>query len=265
MSNDNPMRSLRGQVYLVSGASRGVGLGICHALARRDTKMGMLARTRAELERAAGSFGPLAHPVVCDVTEPSQATRAVDEVAEHFGRLDGVINNAGGPRLAPVVSSTSEDIRAMLDLNIMGAVHCTAAALPHLRKCGGGHVINLSSSLVRHPEEFPHMGAYAGIKAGLDRLTHSMREELRPEGIAVTLFSPGGTITPAPAHWDQERLAAAMKEYERSDRPTGGAMSADLVGEAIVRCLEVPPARSTSLSSFGRCRSARVRRRGVAS
>lgn len=203
--------------------------------------MGMLARTRAELEHAAAAFRQLAHPVVCDVSDRSQVTRAVDEVAGHFGRLDGVINNAGGPRLAPIVSSTAEDVRAMLDLNIMGAVHCTAAALPHMRKRGGGHVINLSSSLVRHPDEFPHMGAYAGIKAGLDRLTQSMREELRSEGIAVTLFSPGGTVTPAPAHWNQERLAAAMKEYEKGGGATQGAMSAELVGEAIVRCLEVPP------------------------
>jgi len=240
MPNDNPMRSLSGQAYLVSGASRGIGLGICQALARREAKIGMLARTPAELEQAAAALGELAHPVVCDVAQQAQVTRAVDEIAGHFGRLDGVINNAGGPRLAPVLSSTAEDVRAMLDLNIMGAVHCTAAALPYLRKSGGGHVINLSSSLVRHPEEFPHMGAYAGIKAGLDRLTQSLRDELRSEGIAVTLFSPGGTLTPAPAHWDQERLGEAMKEYQRSGRVPEGALTAELVGEAIVRCLEVP-------------------------
>lgn len=236
----SPMLDLKDRVYIVTGASRGIGLSIVHALARRGARIGLLARTEAELQAHAADIGPTALPVAVDIGNKADVIRAVDRVAAHFGALHGIVNNAGVSRVSPIAEIEEADIRLMLDLNILGTLFAMQAAIPHLRQ-SRGNIVNVTSASARHREEFPHMGAYAASKAALERLTAEARDELKHEGIAVSMFSPGATVTYVGAEWNADKFGRAFAEWMRQGETCDGSMAPALVGEAIARMLEVPP------------------------
>ena len=238
---ESPMRDLKGRVYVVTGASRGIGLSVAHALARRGAKIGMLARSEVELKARADEIGPNALAVAVDVASKADVTRAIDKVVAHFGTLDGIVNNAGVSRLAPVIEMEEADLRAMMDLNVMGVLFAMQAAAPHLRKAGGGNIINVTSPIASRRDEFTHMGGYAASKAALERLSEEARDELKHEAIAVSMFRPGATVTYVGAEWSPEKFGRALAEWQRQGELCDSAMTPALVGEAIVRMLEVPP------------------------
>ena len=238
---ESPMRDLRGRVYVVTGASRGIGLSVAHALARRGAKIGMLARSEVELKERAAEIGPDALAVVVDAGAKADLTRAIDQVVAHFGTLDGLVNNAGVARLAPVIEMEEADLRMMLDLNVLGALFAMQAAVPHLRKAGGGAIINVTSPIASRRDEFTHSGGYAASKAALERLSEEARDELKHEAIAVSMFRPGATLTYVAADWGEEKFGRAFGEWLKHGESCDGVMTPGLVGEAIVRMLEVPP------------------------
>jgi NAD(P)-dependent dehydrogenase (short-subunit alcohol dehydrogenase family) len=243
----SPMLDLKDRVYAVTGASRGIGLSVCHALARRGAKVGMLARSEGELRNQALAIGDNALAVTANVASKEDAARAIDQVAQHFGGLDGLINNAGVARMAPLLDMAEAEFREMLDLNVLGVLFTVQAAAPHMRKRGGGAIINVSSASARHRDEFPYLAGYAASKAALERMTVEMRDELKHERIGVTLFSPGGTATTVSHGWAPEKFGAAMQQWVRQGESFDGVMMPELVGEAIVRCLEVPPGAAYDL------------------
>lgn len=238
---ESPMRDLKGRVYIVTGASRGIGLSVAHALARRGAKIGMLARSEAELKQRAEEIGPDALAVAVDAASKVDVTRAIDQVVAHFGSLDGIVNNAGVSCLAPVIEMEEADLRMMLDLNLMGALFAMQAAVPHLRAAGGGNIINVTSPIASRRDEFTHMGGYAASKAALERLSEEARDELKHEAIAVSMFRPGATVTYVGANWSEEKFGRALGEWMLHGELCDGAMTPALVGEAIVRMLETPP------------------------
>ena len=248
--SSNLMRDLKDRVYVVTGASRGIGQGCAKALARRDAKIGMIARNAEEVRQCAAELGENAYGVACDVMHKVAVTRAIDEISEHFGGIDGLINNAGGSRLAPVAETSDADARLMFDLNVMGMLYASQAAAPHMKKRGGGAIINISTSSVHHTGEFPHMGFYAGIKAAIERMSREMREELKFDGIGVTLFRPGGVLTTTAQNWSPESLGKAYAVYLTQGEYNDGTMHADLMGEAIVRCFEAPAGAAYDLVEF---------------
>ena len=236
----NPMVDLKDRVFVVTGASRGIGLSIAHALARRGAKIGMLARGAGELEERAAEIGADALARAVDVGDKADFTRAVDAVAAHFGGLDGIVNNAGLSRLSPVIETSEADANMIISVNLLGTLFGAQAAVPHLRKRGGGTIINLSSSTVRWRDEFPHMGFYAGVKSAIDRMSAELRDELKHEGIAVMLFSPGATITYANTNWAEGTFERGMEEWTRQGTWCDSYARPEVVGEAIVRMLELP-------------------------
>lgn len=236
----NPMLDLKDRAYVVTGASRGIGLSICHALARRGAKIGMLARGPEELRQRATEIGPDALDIAVDVGNAADFTRAVDRVAEHFGGLDGIVNNAGLSRLSPVIETSEADARTMISINLLGSLFGAQAAVPHLRKRGGGAIVNLSSSTVRFRDEFPHMGFYAGVKSAIDRMSAELRDELKHEGISVMVFSPGATLTYANTQWAEGSFERGFEEWLKQGTFCDSYATPEVIGEAIVRMLELP-------------------------
>jgi NAD(P)-dependent dehydrogenase (short-subunit alcohol dehydrogenase family) len=242
--------SIAGKVYVISGASRGVGLAICRVLHARGARFAMLARNEAELAEHAGEFGEQAFPVRCDVSDKQSVMAAVDAAAAHFGRIDGLVNNAGVATIAPVEQIAFEDMETMFKVNLMGPIYLTQACLPHMRKSGGGNILNISSTSVRHPEEFPYTGGYTSIKSALERLTVDLRAEVSRDNIAVTLFSLGSTISYFGTGWDPEITAKAFAEWSARGGMAPDTMDAALPAEMIVRCLESPPKACADFIQF---------------
>jgi NADP-dependent 3-hydroxy acid dehydrogenase YdfG len=186
---------LAGQVAIVTGASRGIGLAVAQALSAAGVRVAMLARRADVLRAAASPLGALAVP--CDIGDETTAIAAAEHVARELGPPAILVNNAGLFLLAPVESQSIAELRATLDINLVAPFVLARAVLPAMRASGRGHVVTIGSIADR--ATFPENGAYAASKFGARAMHQVLREELRGSGVRTTLVSPGPTDTPL---WD---------------------------------------------------------------
>jgi short-subunit dehydrogenase len=190
-------RTLAGRLALVTGASSGIGLATAVALARAGARLVLVSRSAARLEAIApevaraGGGPPLLVP--CDVGDPAAVDALADRVRRTAGAPDLVVNNAGIGHWGPIVDLPLERLRAVLDVNFFGAVHCTRAFLPAMLARGRGTLAFVSSGLGAIP--FPYTGAYCASKHALNGFAGALRAEVEPRGVDVLLVMPGGTRT----------------------------------------------------------------------
>ena len=189
-------RRLENRVALVTGASRGIGRAIAERLVRDGAAVGLAARNESELGQVAvgiQSAGGRAHPIRCDVTVPEDAARAVDETLSALGRLDVLVNNAGIGCRGRVDELSIEQWDRVFAVNLRGVFLVTRAAVPAMKRAGGGHIVNISSvaGLVANPG----ISAYNATKFGLMGFSESLMLELRHDHIKVTVICPGSTDT----------------------------------------------------------------------
>lgn len=233
------MSMLKNQVVVITGGSRGIGLSIARAVHARGARVVLMARDAAGLEAARAELGDvLTFPV--DVTDPASVAAALHDVVRVAGRVDVLINNAGLALASPVEKATLADIQAQINVNFLAVVLSCQAVIPLMKAQGGGRILNVSSALVKHPEEFPHLSVYAATKAAVERFTEELREEVKAQGIAVTLFRPGATLTGFGFNWAPEILEAAYAEWEARAPLCDGFMEPEVVGEAAASALELP-------------------------
>ncbi|MFN6933968.1 MAG: SDR family oxidoreductase [Tsuneonella sp.] len=176
--------------WVVTGASRGLGLAIAALAASRGDKVALIARGEdiADQARAVGS-GSIG--IVADVTDPASAAAACAQVADHWGGIDVLVNNAGLHRGGLLASLSQDDWQAVLDTNLSGPLNFVRAALPHLGK--GASIVNIGA--VVGLRGFSGDAAYGASKAGLAGLTRVLAVELARSGIRVNLVIPGMTST----------------------------------------------------------------------
>lgn len=236
---------VRDQVIIVTGASKGIGLSCATALLDRGAKVALLARDLAKLQQAKESLARYQdHCAVfpADACRKSDLETAFQAIAAQWGKIDGIVNNVGFQFARRLELMPEEEIRRMVDLNFLSAIFGCQAVIPHLRKNGGGRIVNISSAAVRHDNEFAHLGLYVSSKAALDRFTVELRHELTPDRIMVTLFSPGAVATGSVANFDSAALADALLAWkERGQYAPGMIMDDRTMGEAIAHCFEYPP------------------------
>ncbi len=183
------MQELAGKVGLITGASRGLGSHFVDALiGRGGARLGCLARGSQELEKLAALHGEAVLPLPCDVADPHAVQAQVISVIQRWGRLDFLINNAAVYQPFQLEHSTIEQVQGHVAVNLLGPIWCMRAAIPHLRRTAG-QIVSISSESVRHP--FPFLSVYAATKAGLEVLSAGVREELREDGIRVTVLRAG--------------------------------------------------------------------------
>lgn len=160
--------------------------------------MALIARTAGPLQALAAELGDRARAFPCDLTNPDDVAKVVQEITAHFGGPpDTLVNNAGLFILTPVESMTPEDFAAVVQTNLIAPFILTRALLPAMRARGSGTVVTLGSIADRNV--FPENGAYAASKHGLRALQEVMRMELRGSGVRAILVSPGPVDT---ALWD---------------------------------------------------------------
>jgi short-subunit dehydrogenase len=211
-----------GKVVLITGASSGIGLATARVFAAAGALVVMSARGQARLDEAARSV-PRALALPADVADEAQARALVERTVQERGGIDILISNAGVGLAAPVAELGAEDLRAALAVNLLGPLALTQAALPHMRHRGRGQLIFVSS--VVGLRALPYLGGYAAAKAALDRLTESLRVELRGTGVAVTLVRPGTTDT----GFSERRLGSGRERRAVSRRGAPPERVADAI------------------------------------
>jgi len=189
--------SLADRVVLVTGGSRGIGAATARlaAAAGADVAIGYREDEAAAaavvdeveaLGRGAASFQ-------ADVSDPEAAARMIAEAEQSFGRIDGLVNNAGVMPSSPLVDMSDEEWELVLRTNLFGPFYCSRAALPRMVERGSGAIVMISSRFGQIG--FPELAHYSAAKAGLLGLTKSMAREFGPRGIRVNAVAPGFTVT----------------------------------------------------------------------
>ena len=233
--------SLNGKTFIVTGASRGIGLAAAKSIGKRGGRVALFGRDTAALDRAVGEIGNGAIPVAVDVQDREALLTAIESSVAAMGGLDGIVNNAGLLRPSKIEAVRPEDVAIQVNTNLLAAIYACQAVIPHFRKRGGGRIVNISSASARHMDEFAYISIYSATKAALERFTKDLREEVKAANIGVTILSPGGTETSFGSGAAPEMTAAAFGEWLRRAPLFDGVMSAEPVGEAIATCFELPP------------------------
>lgn len=185
------------RVALVAAGSRGIGRAAATALARDGCRVAICGRDRATLDEAARDITAETRaeilPIAADVSRQADAERFVEDAAAHFGGLDILVTNSGGPRSALFDALTDEDWRQAVDLLLMSVVTLTRRALPHLRARGGGRIVCVTSIAVKQP--VPGLMLSNAVRAGVTGFAKTLAAELAPERITVNCVAPGYTRT----------------------------------------------------------------------
>jgi NAD(P)-dependent dehydrogenase (short-subunit alcohol dehydrogenase family) len=226
-------------VVIVTGGSRNIGYATAKALLARDYRVAILARGADDIRAAAATLGGGALPIAVDVTDRDALFAAFAEVAAHFGRIDGLVNNAGIAHLGRVEHLDPRLVIEQVQLNLVATIFGCQGIIPHLRRQGGGRIVNISSASSK-VAVFPHLSVYAATKAAVDRFSDELRHEMHGENIAVTTFIPGETTRSAGFGWDPELAAEAYVAWLDRGTYYHGVLEVDVVGEAIARCFDLP-------------------------
>ena len=230
-------QQLEKRVALISGASSGIGEATALALAARGARVALAARRRDRLDALAARIsakGGEALVVVADFAKEEQAQRAVAETEARFGRLDILVNNAGVMYLEPIDSADLGRWRHMLELNMLGLIAATQAALPGMRRRRSGHIVNVASTAGRLAAA--NSAGYAATKFGVVGFSEALRKEVYQDNIRVTVIEPGIVETELREHIADPATQQAMKVWAASIRQL---QSAD-VANVIAFCVEQP-------------------------
>jgi len=219
------MSDYDGLVVAVTGGASGIGAATARLLTSRGA-------TVVVLDRVGGDLGDSALWLPCDVTDSGGVQAATDALVQRFGRLDVVVNNAGIGAQGDVAANDEDEWRRVLDVNLMGIVRVTRAALPHLRVSPSAAVVTTSSVVA--VVGVPDRALYSASKGAVLALTLAMAADHVREGIRVNAVLPGTTDTP----WVGRLLESATDPEEaarqlRQRQPLGRLVSADEVAHAI--------------------------------
>ncbi|RBL92901.1 SDR family NAD(P)-dependent oxidoreductase [Chitinophaga flava] len=181
------------KVWFITGASRGFGRVWADAALTRGDKVAATARTLASIADLKEKYGANVLTLELDVTRPDQVKEVVAQAHAHFGRLDVVLNNAGYSLVGMIEEASADDVRALFETNIFGALAVIQAVLPLLRKQGAGHILGVSSTLGH--TTLPVIGYYCSSKWAFEAIHESLAMEVKPFGIKVTIIEPGAYAT----------------------------------------------------------------------
>ncbi len=191
---------LDAKVAVVTGASSGIGEATVRALAAEGAAVVAGARRKERLDELVEEVtqsGGKAIGVMCDVTDESQAHNLVQRAVDEFGRIDILVNNAGVMLLSTVGKGLSDQWRQMFEVNVMGLLYATDAAIGIMKEQGSGHLVNVSSVAGRKVTRSAN-GVYAGTKFAVNAISEGLRQELLEDNIRVTIVEPGAVATELP-------------------------------------------------------------------
>jgi NAD(P)-dependent dehydrogenase (short-subunit alcohol dehydrogenase family) len=222
-----PATDLR--VWLITGATSGFGRSLAEEVLRQGDIVVGAGRTISRLDALKAAYPDRLFPVVLDVTDTARDAAVVDETVQRLGRLDVLVNNAGRTQVGALEETTDTEMRFLFDLHYFGPAALTKAALPHLRRQGGGWVVQMSS--VGGQVTAPGFGAYCATKFALEGLTQTLSQEV--PSVHFLIVEPGAFRTGLFGQ-DAAYFSAPMPEYAETVGPTrsyvetgGGAQPGD--------------------------------------
>ena len=225
--------SIKNRGVLITGAGRGIGKRLALGFAAAGAHVGLLARSKAELDLAKLEIehaGGGALRFRADVRDFEQICAAVDRMRVHFGSLDILIAAAGsqGP-IGPLVNVKPSEFADTVEINLMGVLHACQAVLPHMIERRSGKIIVLSGGGAAYAR--PNFAAYAASKAAVVRMVETLAEEVRDKNIQVNCLAPGGTYTSMTDEILNAGEKAGQKEIDDAQqvRLTGGVAPAKQV------------------------------------
>jgi NADP-dependent 3-hydroxy acid dehydrogenase YdfG len=232
------MGSLDGRKAIITGASSGIGEATALAFAREGAVVALGARRKDRIdglaERIAGDGGT-AHAFEVDVGDEAAVRSFVDDAAAAMGGLDTLVNNAGVMLLGPVDGADTEEWRTMVNVNLLGLLYCTHAALPLMREGGGGHIVNVSSVAGRSANA--GSAVYNLTKFGVTAFSEALRQEALHANIRVTCVEPGFVETELQGH---NTNPAVLEAIDNMRETVGEVLAADDIARSIVFAVGQP-------------------------
>ena len=240
--------SLTGKVYIVTGGSRGFGLAIAQALVANGAKVGLVSRSQSSLDQAVLDISAEhALGVAADVGSRADISHAFNTIKAHFGRLDGLVNNAGLAMPNAIEKLVEEEVLLQVQTNFLGTVFCSQAAIPLLRGGDNPRIINISSASAWHYDEMSHLSIYAATKAAVERFSRDLRVELQSDNIGVTCIRPGGAWTSFSDGWNPAALQAGIDAWKDIGSYMDVGMDVSHVADAVSYALTQPPGVAVDL------------------
>lgn len=182
------------QTWFITGSSRGFGRSLVIAALRAGHRVAATARRPEQLDDLVAEYGDRILPLRLDVTDAARAAEALREAYERFGRLDVIVNNAGYANVSPIETTDDDDFRTQFETNFWGVYNISKAAIPLLRRQGGGLVIQFSSVGGRVGGS-PGIASYQAAKFAIDGFSRVLRAETAPFGVKVLVVEPSGFRT----------------------------------------------------------------------
>src|SRR6185312_1006001 len=184
--------AMHGQVVLITGGSRGLGLLLAHEFARHGAKLVICARNEQELahaEQELEQHGAEIFNLACDISDHLQVENLVQQATAKFGRIDVLVNNAGIITVGPLMAQTLQDFKESMDIMFWGAYYSTMAVLPQMLERKSGRIVNITS--IGGKVSVPHLLPYDSAKFAMVGFSEGLRAEMAKEGIKVVTIVPG--------------------------------------------------------------------------
>jgi short-subunit dehydrogenase len=218
-----------GHVFIVTGASSGIGLATARALAARGGQVALVARTTRALEDLAATL-PGSHAITADMTDVDAIRHAVADIDRHYGRIDGLVNNAGRSYAAAVEEIDPVLFDEIFHLNVLGPIVAMQSVIPILRRQGSGSIVNINSGTAFMT--IPQYGVYSSSKRALLGVSLTARAELAGDGIVVSEVYPFVTATNFGKHrMGNPASGGPSANYAEGDTP-------EFVAEIVVKAIE---------------------------
>jgi short-subunit dehydrogenase len=231
---------IKDSVVVVTGASAGIGRAAAQRFAAAGARLVLAARSADRLDALAAELQGQGHEAIAvptDMRDQEQVIRLIDAAVERFGRLDILINNAGQSVAGAVADVNPDHMRQIIELNVFGPLYAMQAAIPHMRRSGGGLIINVSSMVSKMT--IPGLSGYAATKSALNMLSATARGELAGDNIRVITMYPRTTATDFGAHALGDQ---ALRSRQRANAQHVQVDSAEQVAEKILEAARTEPA-----------------------
>ena len=233
---------LKGKVALVAGASQGMGKAAAMGFAREGAKVAICARGQATLNETAAQIrketGGEVLAIVADMSKAEDIKKFVEQSAKHFGRVDVIVNNAGGPPPGEFMKFTDDDWQNAFNQSFMSTMRMTREAVPHMRQAGGGKIINITSYSVKEP--IAGLVLSNAVRSGVIGLAKTLSRELARDNILINNVCPGRIDTDRAKKLNKaraDRLGRPVEEIDRemaAEVPLGRYGTAEEAGDLIV-------------------------------